>query len=356
MHSSLELVLLLLGAAVIGVAVFRMLHLPPMLAYLAVGILIGPHAFGLVGDNETMHSLAEFGVVFLMFSIGLEFSLPQLMSMRRLVFGLGMAQVLISIAVVMAVSLLGAYWLPSLSGITWQAAFALSGAMAMSSTAIVSKMMAERLELETEHGRRIFGILLFQDLALVPLLILVPALANNPKEVWVTLGLAMGKAIVVLVLLLLVGQRLMRRWFHVVVKRGTLTLKAGKVVVKQDPEGYQFAILYAAPGKLASYRQKRDGGPDLWMEGYGQRIEYDNKSEIVNFYSKAKLKRLEGNKVTDEVKGEHISYDSKTEFFTVHNTSKGVSAPGAGRIKVILQPKETKAGTGTAGTASEKGK
>jgi CPA2 family monovalent cation:H+ antiporter-2 len=190
-----------------------------MLAYLAVGILIGPHAFGLVGDNETMHALAEFGVVFLMFSIGLEFSLPQLMSMRRLVFGLGMAQVLISIAVVMAVSLLGAYWLPSLSGITWQAAFALSGAMAMSSTAIVSKMMAERLELETEHGRRIFGILLFQDLALVPLLIVVPALANNPKEVWMTLGLAVGKAIVVLVLLLLVGQKLMRKWFHVVVKR-----------------------------------------------------------------------------------------------------------------------------------------
>jgi len=139
--------------------------------------------------------------------------------MRRLVFGLGMAQVLISIAVVMAVSLLGAYWLPSLSGITWQAAFALSGAMAMSSTAIVSKMMAERLELETEHGRRIFGILLFQDLALVPLLIVVPALANNPKEVWMTLGLAVGKAIVVLVLLLLVGQKLMRKWFHVVVKR-----------------------------------------------------------------------------------------------------------------------------------------
>jgi len=143
---------------------------------------------------------------------------------------------------------------------------------------------------------------------------------------------------------------------NVVLTRGTLTVKAGKVVVTQDPEGYQFAILYAAPGKLASYRQKRDGGSDLWMEGYGQRIEYDNKSEIANFYMKAKLKRLDGNKVTDEVNGEHISYDSKTEFFTVHNTSKGVSAPGAGRIKVILQPKETKAGTGSAGKASEKGK
>jgi len=219
MYSSLELVLILLGVAVVGVVAFRMLHLPPMLGYLTVGILVGPNALGLVGNDGAMSSLAEFGVVFLMFSIGLEFSLPQLMTMRRLVFGLGLAQVLITVAVVTAVTLLATYWLPRLSGISWQAAFALGGSMAMSSTAIVSKMLAERLELETEHGRRIFGILLFQDLALVPLLILIPAMAGNPKEIGGALGLALGKACIVLVLLLIVGQKLMRRWFHVVVKR-----------------------------------------------------------------------------------------------------------------------------------------
>src|SRR6476661_10498500 len=170
MFSALELTLLLLGSAVLGVVGFRMLHLPPMLGYLAVGILIGPHALGLAEENTTTHTLAEFGVVFLMFSIGLEFSLPKLSSMRRTVFGLGMAQVLLTIAVTMLFGTLSAWVLPSLFQISWRAAFALGGALAMSSTAIVSKMLTERLELESEHGRQIFGILLFQDLALVPLL------------------------------------------------------------------------------------------------------------------------------------------------------------------------------------------
>jgi len=142
---------------------------------------------------------------------------------------------------------------------------------------------------------------------------------------------------------------------NVIMTRGTLLAKAEKVVVTQDPEGYQYAIFYAAPGKLASYRQKRDGGPNLWMEGYGERVEYDNKTEIAKFFSRAKLKRLEGKRTTDEVNGESITYDSKTEFFTVHNTKKGVSRPGAGRIKVILQPKDKalkgdKKATGTSRT------
>src|ERR1700681_2481584 len=102
MFSALELTLLLLGAAVLGVVAFRILHLPPMLGYLVVGILIGPHGFGLAEDNETTHTLAELGVVFLMFSIVLEFSLPKLSSMRRTVFGLGMAQVLVTLVSAMA--------------------------------------------------------------------------------------------------------------------------------------------------------------------------------------------------------------------------------------------------------------
>ena len=219
MVSGLELTLLLLGSAVIGVVLFRMLHLPPMLGYLAVGILIGPHALGMAEDDATTHALAQFGVVFLMFSIGLEFSLSQLMAMRRIVFGLGLAQVVLTIGATMLFGALVATLLPGILHISWQAAFALGGALAMSSTAIVSKMLTERLELESAHGRNIIGILLFQDLAVVPLLILIPSLGQNPAELVNTLLWASAKAVVVLLLLLFFGQKLMRKWFTLVVKR-----------------------------------------------------------------------------------------------------------------------------------------
>ncbi|GGY23437.1 monovalent cation:proton antiporter family protein [Pseudoduganella albidiflava] len=219
MFSPLELTLLLLGSAVLGVVAFRMLHLPPMLGYLAVGILIGPNALGLAEESHATHALAEFGVVFLMFSIGLEFSLPKLKSMRSDVFGLGMAQVGLTIIATIAFGWVIARALPPSIHISWQAAFALGGALAMSSTAIVVKMLTERLELESEHGRKIIGILLFQDIAVVPLLIMIPALAKDPDNLLVTLGWAALKAVLVLVLLLFFGQKLMRGWFTVVVKR-----------------------------------------------------------------------------------------------------------------------------------------
>ncbi|HEU4777168.1 MAG TPA: cation:proton antiporter, partial [Telluria sp.] len=219
MHSGLELTLMLLGSAVLGVVAFRMLHLPPMLGYLAVGILIGPHALGLAENSTTTETLAEFGVVFLMFSIGLEFSLSQLMAMRRIVFGLGMAQVVLTIVATMLFGWVLSTQLPASIRISWQAAFALGGALAMSSTAIVVKMLTERLELESPHGRKIIGILLFQDLAVVPLLILIPSLGKPPEELASTLALAGLKAVFVLVLLLFIGQKIMRKWFTIVVKR-----------------------------------------------------------------------------------------------------------------------------------------
>ena len=219
MVSGLELTLLLLGSAVLGVVAFRMLHLPPMLGYLAVGILIGPHALGLAENSHTTETLAEFGVVFLMFSIGLEFSLSQLMAMRRIVFGLGMAQVVLTIVATMLFGWLLSTQLPASIQITWQAAFALGGALAMSSTAIVVKMLTERLELESAHGRKIIGILLFQDLAVVPLLILIPSLGKPPEELAGTLAIAGLKAVFVLSLLLFFGQKIMRKWFTIVVKR-----------------------------------------------------------------------------------------------------------------------------------------
>jgi len=219
MFSGLELTLLLLGSAVLGVVAFRMLHLPPMLGYLAVGILIGPHALGLADNTATTHTLAEFGVVFLMFSIGLEFSLSQLMAMRRIVFGLGLAQVMLTIVATMIFGWFLSTQLPPPYHISWQASFALGGALAMSSTAIVVKMLTERLELESPHGRKIIGILLFQDLAVVPLLILIPSLGKPAEELASTLGWAALKAVFVLVLLLFIGQKIMRKWFTIVVKR-----------------------------------------------------------------------------------------------------------------------------------------
>ena len=206
MHSGLELVLVLLAAAVLVAAAARALRLPTMLGYLVTGIAIGPFALGWIPDSEEARYLAEFGVVFLMFSIGLEFSLPRLMTMRMTVFGFGGAQVLLTIVLTALIS-----WLLELPLL---AAIALGGIMSMSSTAIVSKMMAERLEIQTPHGKQIFGALLFQDLAVVPLLILIPAFVQESDAMATTLGWAMFKAVIVLGFLLFVGQRIMRPWFQ----------------------------------------------------------------------------------------------------------------------------------------------
>ncbi|EEO28227.1 lipopolysaccharide transport periplasmic protein LptA [Oxalobacter paraformigenes] len=129
---------------------------------------------------------------------------------------------------------------------------------------------------------------------------------------------------------------------NVVVTKGTLLIKAGKAVIVEDPEGYQFITLYAAPGKLASLRQKQDAGPDIWIEGYGEKIEYDNKKEVAKFFTRARVKRLQGTKITDDITGEFISYDGKTEYYSVYNTNEGVSKPGAGRVKAVIQPREKK--------------
>jgi monovalent cation:H+ antiporter-2, CPA2 family len=213
MNTPLELVLMLLASAVLVVVLARILHLPPMLGYLLVGVAIGPHSLHWIpeGRESSYVYLAEFGVVFLMFSIGLEFSLPKLFNMRRVVFGLGMGQVLLTLFAPTV-----AAWL---LGYSWQLGFALGGALAMSSTAIVSKLLAERMQLESAHGREIIGVLLFQDLAVVPLLILIPALAKPAEQLAPELALALAKAAAVLFLILVAGQKLMRGWFHIVARR-----------------------------------------------------------------------------------------------------------------------------------------
>ena len=206
-------------AAVIGVVACRSLKLPPMLGYLVVGVVIGPNALALAENSERVRYLAEFGVVFLMFVIGLEFNLTKLRAMRMHVFGLGFFQVVLTIAAGTAASLVLALVAPNWWGMKWQTALALSSALAMSSTAIVIKLMSERLEMESGHGKRVMGILLFQDLAVVPLLVLIPALGATAENLLEALAFAALKAVVLISVLLVGGQRVMRWWLTLVARR-----------------------------------------------------------------------------------------------------------------------------------------
>ncbi len=211
MNNTLQLVLILLAVAVGVVVLCRILRLPAMLGYLIVGILIGPHALAWIPDAPETRHLAEFGVVFLMFSIGLEFSLARLRTMQRIVFGLGTAQVILSMLLVMISSLF--------FDLNWREGLALGGVLAMSSTAIVSKLLVERAELSSAHGNKIMGVLLFQDLAVVPLIILIPALGTNSGDLTSTIIYATLKAVMLLSVLLIFGQRLLRPWFEIVARQ-----------------------------------------------------------------------------------------------------------------------------------------
>lgn len=208
MFNSLTSVLLLLTSSVLAVAFFRALRLPAMLAYFMVGILFGPFAFDLLPSTESGRHVAEFGIVFLMFSIGLEFSLPKLYAMRKTLFGLGGAQVVITLFTCMLVG--------KMAGLSLTTAFVIGAALTMSSTAIVSKILMERVDLNSRHGRLSIGILLFQDLAVIPILVLIPALAAKPDDLVHTLSLSVVKSAVLLFLLFKFGKTLMNYWFGMV--------------------------------------------------------------------------------------------------------------------------------------------
>ena len=222
--TGLEITLLYLLAAVLGVVVCRLLKMPPMLGYLAVGVVIGPHALDLSQDAQSVRQLGEFGVVFLMFVIGLEFNLPKLRTMRKHVFGLGLMQVLCTILAATALTVALSLVFSGLWDMHWKAALALSCALAMSSTAIVVKLMVDRIELESEHGKRVMGVLLFQDLAVVPLLVLIPALASPGEQLSTALGLAALKATALITVLLVGGHHVMRRWLTLVARRKSAEL------------------------------------------------------------------------------------------------------------------------------------
>ncbi|MCK9389595.1 MAG: cation:proton antiporter [Sulfuritalea sp.] len=205
-HSHLLSILLLLSAAVGAVAVARRFKLPSMLAYLVIGMALGPHGLARLTESAEVEGFAEFGIVFLMFSIGLEFSLKRLQAMRTLVFGFGAAQ--------MALTALGTGLVTVLAyDQGWKSGIAVGLAVAMSSTAIVARMLSERFELHSRSGRQTMGVLLFQDLAVAPCLILLPALAASGDDLLRSLAVAGAQAIVVLALIIWLGQKLLGRIF-----------------------------------------------------------------------------------------------------------------------------------------------
>ena len=127
---------------------------------------------------------------------------------------------------------------------------------------------------------------------------------------------------------------------NVVLTRGTLIMHADKMTIRKDAAGNKFGTLDAAPGGVTKFRQKRDGGKDMWIDGSASdRIEYDTKTEIAKLFKNAKVKMTEAGRVTDEVEGDFVSYDSRTEFYTVTNSATGESKPGTGRVRVVIQPR-----------------
>lgn len=209
----LSQILLLLGVAVAVVVLFQRLRIPSSLGYLLVGFILGPHTIGPVVDVPQIERLAEFGIVFLLFTIGLNFSLPQLHALRHQVLGLGTGQVVLTTALVGL-----AAWMV---GVPAAAAFVIGAVFAQSSTTIISKQLAEQNEENSRHGRLAVALTIFQDVTAVPFVVVIPVLgvAASADALGHALGWALAKAIVVFALVFFVGRWLLRPLFHIVAAR-----------------------------------------------------------------------------------------------------------------------------------------
>ena len=203
--------LAILSSAVLIVWLFRRLHLPAILAYLVAGMLVGEHGFALAQDQVDYDHFAELGIVFLLFTLGLEFSLPKLMAMRHLVLAVGSLQVGISLVFFMVVALF--------FGQTFASALIIGGILALSSTAIVIRQLSETGAMKRKSGQLSVAILLFQDVAVVPLLIIIPMFAQeSDTSMAVELLLALVKGVFVVAILLFAGKWLLPRLFNLVTK------------------------------------------------------------------------------------------------------------------------------------------
>lgn len=203
----LSQILILLAGSLLVLSLVRRFALPPILGYLVVGMLLGPNALGLVTNDETVRVLAEIGVVFLVFTLGLEFSLARMIAMKSEVLGVGGLQMALTTAAIGAIA-----WA---LGVDVAPAIVIGGALAMSSTAIVLRQLGDQFEINRTHARLAVGILLFQDLAFAPFLALATAVGQGEAALspqWL-LGMV-GRAVLALLVVLAVGRWLLRPLFH----------------------------------------------------------------------------------------------------------------------------------------------
>lgn len=210
---------MLLAAMVLAVGLFQRARIPSSLGYLLVGALIGPHALGLVSSAESIRLVAEFGIVFLLFTIGLNFSLPQIYALRHTVFGLGTGQVVLTT--------IGVGLLAWLIGLAPAAAFAVGAVFAQSSTTIIAKQLAEQDELGTRHGRLALAMSVFQDVTAVPFIVVIPVLgaaAGAGSALAETLFLALIKALVAVAVVFVAGRWLLRPLFQAIAARRSAEL------------------------------------------------------------------------------------------------------------------------------------
>ena len=225
-HGLLTELISLLALSVSAVAVVSWLRLPSIIGYLFVGLFVGPHAIGLIHHSETTHLLGEIGVAFLLFAIGLEFSIPQFLKMRHVLIWLGGAQVLVGTISGTVIAM----WI----GMPLAPAIIVGGALSMSSTAIVIKQLTDQGELTLRHGNLSLGILLFQDLAAVPFLVVIPLLAQEGEQAMLqVLGWALVKAAIVFAVMLFVGNRVLRPLFQ-------------RVANMQSPELFTLTVLFVS--------------------------------------------------------------------------------------------------------------
>ena len=208
-HHFLQTAVVFLLATVIAVPLSKRFRLGAVLGYLLAGVAIGPQLFGLVGDTEGVATISEFGVVLMLFVIGLELSPQRLWVMRRSVFGTGLLQVLATTLVIAA----AAYFL---FGLTGKAAAIVGGSLALSSTAFGLQILAERKEVGSAYGRQVFSILLFQDLAAIPLIAAVPLLASSTAKHFEMFGVLRTAAVILAVVI--GGRYLLRPVFRFVAK------------------------------------------------------------------------------------------------------------------------------------------
>lgn len=208
--------ILILLVAVLVIVVCRRIKVPPIIAYILIGILVGSDAVGWIPNISATHRIAEFGVVFLMFTIGLEFSLRKLIRMKQMVFGLGTAQVVITTVVTTVVG----QWL----GMSLKESIVVGCIVAMSSTAIVSKQLVDQNELGSPHGNNAIAILLFQDLAVIPFFIIISSFTHGAAALNITLLAALGKTVLAVATIFVIGQWLLRPLFREIIVSESLEL------------------------------------------------------------------------------------------------------------------------------------